>query len=197
MIAFHIFGRPVYRYGIMYLIGFVVGRLFLEYVTKHRLIEKVSPTLQTILTDNVDTLMTYIIIGGILGGRLGEVLIYEPHYYRTHPNQILATRNGGMSFIGGIIGALIAVTIFLHLHKSKKSDFLTLTDLLAVIAPFGIALGRIGNRLNRELYGPVIESTHHLYPLLQKLHLLYDYGTTELFQNELRLNTNFLASFGE
>lgn len=227
MIAFKVFGWPVYRYGIMYLIGFLVGYRFLWYVTRKQYVTKVSPTLQTILDGNVDLLLTYIIIGGILGGRLGEVLIYEPGYYFANPDQILATWNGGMSFIGGIIGALIAVGLFLWLHRPKTKDqklqtksFLALTDMMAAIAPFGIMLGRIGNWLNRELYGPLVYNADmissrviswlwersgdgvllikgSLYTALEKLSLVYDYGTMQMYAGEMRLNTNFLASFGE
>jgi phosphatidylglycerol:prolipoprotein diacylglycerol transferase len=163
MIAFSLFGRPVYRYGIMYMMSFLLGYGFLWYVTSRQLITKVSPTLQAILTDRVDTLLTYIIIGGILGGRLGEVFFYERGYYSQHLGEILQTRQGGMSFVGGIIGALVAVSLFLGFSRPRDTDkkswlqtLLTLTDLIAVITPLGIMLGRIGNFLNRELYGPIV-----------------------------------------
>jgi phosphatidylglycerol---prolipoprotein diacylglyceryl transferase len=176
----------------------------------------------------VDLLVTYIIVGGILGGRLGEVFIYEWWYYSQHPGQILATRNGGMSFIGGIVGAIIAVGIFLWIYKPKKMlatshsqlvTFLTLTDMMAVITPVGIMLGRIGNFLNRELYGPIVYNKDaissvttnglferrqwviliewRLYRIMEKLLLVFDYGTTQMYAGEVRINTNFLASFGE
>ncbi|USN57564.1 MAG: prolipoprotein diacylglyceryl transferase [Candidatus Peribacteria bacterium] len=129
-----------------------------------------------------------------------------------------------------MVGALIAVSLFLWFHKPKTnastlqrfnaSTFFALTDMMAAIAPFGIMLGRIGNWLNRELYGPLVYNADmissrmisglwersgdgvllikgSLYTTMQKLNLIFDYGTTQMYAGEMRLNTNFLASFGE
>ena len=97
-----------------------------------------------------DDLISYIIIGIILGGRLGYVLFYNAKYYLNNLIEIPMIWLGGMSFHGGLIGVLFATVIFSNKHDVNKYIFL---DLIAVSAPIGIFLGRISNFINSELYG--------------------------------------------
>ena len=97
-----------------------------------------------------DDLISYIIIGIILGGRLGYVLFYNAKYYLNNLIEIPMIWKGGMSFHGGLIGVLFATIIFSNKHNVNKYIFL---DLIAVSAPIGIFLGRISNFINSELYG--------------------------------------------
>ena len=97
-----------------------------------------------------DDLISYIIIGIILGGRLGYVLFYNAKYYLNNLIEIPMIWQGGMSFHGGLIGVLFATIIFSKKHNVNKYIFL---DLIAVSAPIGIFLGRISNFINSELYG--------------------------------------------
>ena len=97
-----------------------------------------------------DDLISYIIIGIILGGRLGYVLFYNAKYYLNNLIEIPMIWQGGMSFHGGLIGVLFATIIFSNKHNVNKYIFL---DLIAVSAPIGIFLGRISNFINSELYG--------------------------------------------
>jgi phosphatidylglycerol---prolipoprotein diacylglyceryl transferase len=94
--------------------------------------------------------MSYIMIGVLLGGRLGYVLFYDLVYYVGHPLEIIAIWNGGMSYHGGAIGAVIAMSIF---SKVKKVSFFSLIDILAVGSTVGIFLGRLANFVNGELFG--------------------------------------------
>jgi phosphatidylglycerol:prolipoprotein diacylglycerol transferase len=106
------------------------------------------------LGERFDNLNLYLILGVILGGRLGYVLFYQPAYYIQHPLEILATWQGGMSFHGGCIGVIVAGFFFCRHHKL---DFWTGADLYVVTIPIGLGLGRIGNFLNAELYGRTTE----------------------------------------
>jgi phosphatidylglycerol:prolipoprotein diacylglycerol transferase len=102
----------------------------------------------------VENLYFYLILGLIIGARLGYVLFYDIKMYLKDPLEIFAIWHGGMSFHGGLIGVLI-VGIFFS-WKNKKS-FLKIADLFIVTAPIGLGFGRIGNFINGELYGRVTQ----------------------------------------
>ncbi len=102
-----------------------------------------------------DDIMVWVIIGIILGGRLGYILFYKPDFYLEHPLEALMVWHGGMSFHGGLIGTGIAALFFARKYHIK---FLRLTDIMAVVAPIGIFLGRLANFVNGELYGRVTNS---------------------------------------
>jgi len=106
------------------------------------------------LARQFDNLNLYLILGVILGGRLGYVLFYQPAYYLQHPLEIPATWAGGMSFHGGCIGVILAGIFFCRYHKL---DFWKAADLYVVTIPIGLGLGRIGNFINGELYGRVTD----------------------------------------
>ena len=95
-----------------------------------------------------------MIIGILLGGRLGYILIYNFDYYLNHLTEILMIWKGGMSFHGGLVGVLISTLIFSKKHNINPFIFL---DLISAVAPIGIFLGRIANFLNSELYGKQTE----------------------------------------
>ena len=97
-----------------------------------------------------DDLVTYIIIGIILGGRLGYIIFYNLEYYLDNFSEILMIWNGGMSFHGGLIGVILATVIFSKKNKINSYIFL---DLISLAAPIGLFLGRIANFINSELYG--------------------------------------------
>ena len=101
-----------------------------------------------------DDLIAYLIIGIILGGRLGYILIYNFDYYLNHLTEILMIWKGGMSFHGGLVGVLISTLFFSKKHNINPFIFL---DLISAVAPIGIFLGRIANFLNSELYGKQTE----------------------------------------
>lgn len=98
----------------------------------------------------VEDLLTWIVAGVVLGGRLGFVLFYEPAFYLSHPLQIVKVWQGGMSFHGGFLGVVIAALIY---ARRGGMDPLRLADALAVAAPVGLLLGRIANFINAELWG--------------------------------------------
>ena len=98
----------------------------------------------------VEDLMTWIILGVILGGRLGFVLFYQPAYYFAHPSEILMVWQGGMSFHRGFLGVVFATFLFLRRHGLP---LLSTADLVAYTVPPGLLLGRLSNFINAELWG--------------------------------------------
>ena len=97
-----------------------------------------------------DDLLFGGILGVILGGRLGYVLFYKPAYYLSHPLEIFAIWQGGMSFHGGFLGVLLAMVFFARRHRLA---WLGVMDFVAPLVPLGIAAGRLGNFINGELWG--------------------------------------------
>ena len=133
-------------YGLMYVLGFA-ATYFLVY-------RQLKQFKWDELLKQVDNLNLYLILGVILGGRLGYVFFYQPSYYLHHPLEILATWEGGMSFHGGCLGVILAGILFCRFHKL---DFWKGADLYVVTIPIGLGLGRIGNFINAELYGRVTD----------------------------------------
>lgn len=135
-------------YALSYLVGILIGwRLCVRAVKTNRL----WPQEQPVMTPaQIEDLLTWIVAGVILGGRLGYVLFYHREYYFAHPNEILQVWNGGMAFHGGALGVIIAGFIYTTRHKIAK---LPAADLIVLgIAP-GLLLGRIANFINAELWG--------------------------------------------
>lgn len=133
-------------YGMMYLIGFASSYLLVRYQVKKRGL----PIPKAV----IDSLYTYIILGLLIGARLGYVIFYNLPLYLKEPLEIFAVWHGGMSFHGGLIGCIASCLIF---SRRYKIDFWQLSDLLVVTAPIGLGLGRIGNFINGELYGRVTD----------------------------------------
>jgi phosphatidylglycerol:prolipoprotein diacylglycerol transferase len=133
----------IHWYGLMYVLAFLAFLFFgRRRASRHEELS-ISPK-------DLDELLFYGVLGVVLGGRLGEVLFYAPDYYREHPWEIFAVWKGGMSFHGGFLGVLIAMGWCAY--KQKKT-FLCLTDFIAPLVPPGLALGRLGNFINGELWG--------------------------------------------
>ena len=139
-VAFQILSLEIRWYSLAYIIGIILGWIY----CKKRLIKD-----QYILS-LFDDFITYLIIGVILGGRLGYVLFYNFEYYLENPMEILMVWNGGMSFHGGLLGIVVASKIF---SKKYKLDQFIFLDLVALSAPIGIFFGRVANFINSELYG--------------------------------------------
>ena len=143
-VAFEILSLEIRWYSLAYIFGIILGWSY----CKKNLIKD-----QQIL-GLFDDFITYLIIGVILGGRLGYVLFYNFEYFFYNPIEILFVWNGGMSFHGGLIGVIIASNLFSKLNKVNTFIFL---DLVSLSAPIGIFFGRIANFINSELYGTPTE----------------------------------------
>ena len=116
---------------------------------------------------NFDDLISYIIIGVIVGGRLGYVIFYNSSYFIEQPVEIFKLWKGGMSFHGGLIGVILSTYIF---SKLKKLNYKIYFDVICCVAPIGIFLGRIANFINSELYGiPTEKPWGIIFPKIDNL----------------------------
>lgn len=131
-------------YSLVYIIGFIIAFYVLQFAIEKKKIKLTKKEL--------DDFIFYFMIFSILGGRLGYVLFYNLSYYITKPLQIFAVWQGGMSFHGGLIGAILYAIYF---TKKHKVTFYQLADLLVVPFAGVLVLGRIANFINGELFGHV------------------------------------------
>lgn len=104
----------------------------------------------SLTTEQVWDLLFWLVIAGILGARIYEVLLVEPSFYFSHPAQIIKIWQGGLAIHGAWLGGL--VVLWLYSRKWQKSLW-SLTDAICLVLPLGQALGRWGNYFNQELYG--------------------------------------------
>lgn len=141
-VAFEIGDVQVNWYGLMYLIGFGLGWL----LGRWRASRPGSGWTKT----DVDDLLTSVMLGVILGGRLGYVLFYDLPMYLQNPLEIFKIWHGGMSFHGGLLGALAAFWLYARRHHRS---FLAVSDFVAPLVPEAIMWGRVGNFINGELWG--------------------------------------------
>jgi phosphatidylglycerol:prolipoprotein diacylglycerol transferase len=132
----------------MYLVAFV------QFILLGRFRIKQRPGFLT--TEQLDDLLFYGMLGVILGGRLGQVLFYEPAYFLAHPLEIFAVWKGGMSFHGGFLGVLVAMGLW---SSKCRLNWWDVTDFIAPLVPLGLAAGRIGNFINGELWGRVADAS--------------------------------------
>lgn len=135
-------------YALAYIAGILIGwRIAVAAVKRPTLWADDTPPMRP---EQVEELLTWVILGVILGGRLGFVLFYQPGYYLQNPAEILAVWQGGMSFHGGLIGVIGAALMFCF----KNSLPLRPTaDMMAMATPPGLLLGRLSNFINAELWG--------------------------------------------
>lgn len=135
-------------YALAYIAGIIAGWMLIRAAIKHAHLWQENHAPYT--KDQLEDLSTWIIVGVILGGRLGSVLFYNPSYYLSHPIEILKVWQGGMAFHGGFLGVVIAAFVW---GRRNKISLLPLADSLAMVAPVGLFFGRIANFINAELWG--------------------------------------------
>ncbi len=194
MIAFHIFGRPIYWYGIFYLMTFLGGYVCLWWLGRSGVFSHYTG-LQRLLTDKRDDLMLVAMLGVILWGRFGHVVLYELGYYLEHPLQILQVRQGGMSFIGGVMWVVLWLLILARSLRLTKDELFLLGDIVLCIVPLWSLLWRWGNYLNQELrWIPEQQLEPMCAKHVQQLGLARVYDTVD---SQLRVNTNLIQWLGE
>jgi len=157
-LAFPALDPVIFRLGPLeprwYGLGYVVGILF-AWVWGKKLLRTPAlwrdeaPPMPAI---KLDDFVVWSVLAVVLGGRLGEVFIYNPHYYFANPQEIIRIWDGGMSFHGGFIGMLLAMVLF---AKRQRIAILSMFDVIAAGVPIGLGLVRIGNFINAELLGRV------------------------------------------
>ena len=139
-VAIQIFSIEIRWYSLAYIGGILLGWTLCKkiFISNEDLKEK------------FDDFITYVIIGIIIGGRLGYIIFYNPSYYSNNLIDILKIWEGGMSFHGGLIGVIVASILFSKKNNQNTFEYL---DLISIVAPVGIFFGRIANFINSELYG--------------------------------------------
>ena len=134
-------------YALAYVVGLIVGwRIIVGLMRRPGLWGGQAP----FAPEAAEDLLTYVIVGVILGGRLGFVLFYQPAYYLANPLEILAIWQGGMAFHGGLAGVVVAAILFARKHGAPLAS---VADALALATPVGLFLGRVANFINAELWG--------------------------------------------
>ena len=143
-VAFQIISFEIRWYSLAYILGIIIGWL----LCKKIFIKNLD------INQKFDDYITYLIIGIIIGGRLGYVLFYNFSYYINNILDIFKIWQGGMSFHGGLLGIIVGSILF---AKKNNQDLFVYTDLVSLVAPIGIFFGRLANFINSELYGKVTE----------------------------------------
>ena len=143
-VAFQIMSLEIRWYSLAYILGIIIG---------WSLCKKVFIKKSTI-NEKFDDYITYLIIGIIIGGRLGYVIFYNLNYYSHNILDIFKIWQGGMSFHGGLLGIILASIIFAKKNNQNAFEYM---DLVSIVAPIGIFFGRLANFINSELYGTTTE----------------------------------------
>ncbi len=131
-------------YSLAYIIGFIAGSTLIKFINKK--------SINAITNKQIDSFFIWSILGVILGGRIGYVIFYQFSKFISDPLYMIRIWEGGMSFHGGLIGIIIAIYIFC---RKNNIEFYYLADLVSIVAPIGLFLGRIANFINNELYGKI------------------------------------------
>ena len=135
-------------YALAYIVGIVIGwRLVVMTVKSARLWPNKTPVMTPA---QIEDMLTWIILGVLLGGRIGYVLFYQPDIYLQNPLAILAIWEGGMAFHGGLLGVIVAAWIYTGRQNINR---LSAADAIALGVPPGLLLGRLANFINAELWG--------------------------------------------
>ncbi|MBY8977331.1 prolipoprotein diacylglyceryl transferase [Rhodobacteraceae bacterium NNCM2] len=156
-------------YALAYIVGLVVGWRLMVALMKR-------PTLwpgnrAPMTPEQPEELLTWMVLGVVLGGRFGFVLFYNPGYYLLHPLEILQVWQGGMSFHGGFIGVILGTYFY---TRAKGIPLLQAGDAVALATPFGLMLGRLANFINGELWGrPTDVSWGMVFPSVAEIGAYY------------------------
>jgi phosphatidylglycerol---prolipoprotein diacylglyceryl transferase len=134
-------------YGLSYIVGLILGWALIRRILVADSLWRGAPRPSAA---SIDDLLVYCALGVIIGGRLGNVLFYDPTYYFAHPIEIFKIWEGGMAFHGGLIGAVIGILLFSWRYSAPA---LTVFDLACLVAPIGIFFVRIANFIKPELWG--------------------------------------------
>ena len=137
-------------YSVAYILGIVFGWVYANKIIKLTRENKYS--FKQITIQQFDGLIVYLVVGIILGGRLGYIIFYNFEYYIQNFFEIIMIWQGGMSFHGGLLGVVISVIIY---SKKTNNNFFKFADIVCCVTPIGIFFGRIANFINGELYGKV------------------------------------------
>lgn len=152
-VALQVGPLAVHWYGLTYLAAFGLFYLLGSLRLQHQpFVSQQGP--QAWSRRDVEDILFFGVLGVVAGGRLGYCLFYKPAYYLSHPLEVFAVWQGGMSFHGGMLGVLVAMVWY---ARSRQRPWLQVMDLVAPCVPTGLAAGRVGNFINGELWGRVAD----------------------------------------
>ena len=143
-------------YSLSYIFTFIFGSILIKKLNKK--------SLNNLSDIQIDKFFVWAVLGVIIAGRVGYVLFYQLQLFFLDPLYIFQIWEGGMSFHGGLIGMILAIYLF---AKQNNLSFFYLSDLVSIVAPIGLFLGRISNFINTELYGRITDFPFAIiYPLI-------------------------------
>lgn len=182
-ILFRLGGLQIKYYGIIYALGFLFTVWYMARLARDKKIP--------LTVDETYDLMVYVILGVLIGARLFEILFYEPAYYFSNPMQMIAYWNGGLSFHGGLVGAIAGGWIYL---KKRKVRFYKIADHMVVPAALALAFGRIANFINGEIYGKIttvpwavkfngVDGYRHPTQLYESIGMFFTFGLLYKIRN--------------
>lgn len=146
-VLIHIWGPLQIRwYSLLYVGGFVLGKFILGRLAKE---ERFKFT-----DEDMDQFIVWLLLGAVIGARIIYCIVYDPQSLLANPLYLFQVYKGGLSFHGGLLGTIVAALLF---SKKKGIPFWNLTDAMALATPTGLAMGRMGNFINGELYGRVTD----------------------------------------
>ncbi len=181
-------------YWLSYLITFLLGYLFIYWISQSSFLDK-FPRLQLALKTKLEDLGLLVLIWVLVGGRIWYFVPLGQDYLIAHWMDLFKIWQGGMAFVGGAIGATLGVLLFVKLNKLSLIEFLVLMDLIVLIVPVGIFLGRLGNFFNQEIVGiPLKNISGIAKEILENLGLTYTYSG---WGAAPRVNINFLEALWE
>ena len=137
-------------YSIAYIFGILLGWAYGKKILSR--VSNINNNFNKIKKTDFDDLILYLIVGIIIGGRIGYIIFYNLEYYSANFLEIFKVWRGGMSFHGGLLGVIVAIFLF---AKKTNNNFFKFSDIIACVAPIGIFLGRLANFINGELYGKI------------------------------------------
>ena len=140
-------------YALAYIFGLILAWRYARFLMKRPAIWPGNHAPMT--PEQPEELLTWMVLGVVLGGRLGFVLFYQPGYYLQHPGEILQLWNGGMAFHGGFLGVVLGTALY---ARAQRLPLLQVGDAVAMAAPIGLLLGRLANFVNGELWGRTTEA---------------------------------------
>ena len=154
-------------YSLAYIFAFIFGSILIKKFNKQ--------SLNLLSNSQIDKFFLWAVIGVIIGGRVGYVIFYQSKLFFVEPLYIFEIWKGGMSFHGGLIGMILSIYLF---AKKNNVNFFYLSDLVSIVAPIGLFLGRVSNFINTELYGRITDFPFaFIYPLIDNNPVSYTHLT--------------------